>query len=377
MKKDPFNSLPVDETILAALVEGDLGSREADAVRERLLAADPDLAAMVELIERDRVMLRALGDETPPTGLAESVVARLEREALLGLSGGGAEHGSIPISVVRPARGRRAGFAGWITSPAGAGLAMAAVLALAVGVALQFVGPRGTRPAGTGEGGVLPGEASLAQSQPDAEPRVLGEAPIPPEAREQPLALAAAPAAGADAARIFTDDPGRALELLAEGRLLVRVRAAAPEAASAELGRIAERPVRPNEAYRFAREVPEPLALAMETRYAPVAGKTGPVEFASDELSRRPTAERPEAREATSALEAVYLADTRLDASALASLRHALSLGDGKVAEFEELAEPLDLPRVLTPDAVLWWSREPSEWSRRAYVPVVIERVER
>ncbi|HZW11042.1 MAG TPA: hypothetical protein VFF69_14160 [Phycisphaerales bacterium] len=368
----------MDETILAALVEGDLGSREADVVRERLLAADPDLAARVELMERDRVMLRALGDETPPTGLAESVVARLERDALLGLSGG-ADHVSMPVSVVRPGRTRGTGIAGWMTSPAGAGLAMAAVLALAVGVTLQLTGgPRGAPLGGSGrpvEGNPLMGEPSLAQHEPAPEPRVLGEAPAAPE--QQPIALAAEDAPEPVLERVFTDDPDRALALLAEGRLLVRVRAAAPDAAAAELARLAERPARPNEAFRIAADVPDPIVLAMESRYAPAAGEPGPVEFASSEPSHRAAPDRPDVREPTSMLEAVYLADARLDASALASLRHALALGDGKTAEFEELPEPLDLPGVLTPDAVLWWARDPSEWSRRGYVPVVIERVER
>ncbi|QKK07100.1 MAG: hypothetical protein HND58_02280 [Planctomycetota bacterium] len=69
--------------------------------------------------------------------------------------------------------------------------------------------------------------------------------------------------------------------------------------------------------------------------------------------------------------------DARRDSAAIASLNAALSLGDGQVAVFEALTEPLELPGVLTPDAVLWWSRPASSWSERRYVPVVIERVDR
>jgi len=377
--KDPFNSLPVDETILAALVEGDLGGREADAVRERVLAADPELAATIELMERDRVMLRALGDETPPAGLAESVVARLEREALLGLASGEPASARPPVSMVHAARRRPSGAARWMTSPAGAGLAMAAVLALAVGVTLQVIGPgRGgspsPRPELIDEAGAAPGPLALDGG--GAEPRVAGDRPAPPAltraADEEPAALASQTP---EAERTF-DDADRALALLAEGRLLVRVRAAAPEQATAELARLVSRQPRANEAFRLADQVTEPVALAMERRFAPASVEHDPLIYAAGE-DQPPGEDRAEVRPAESALESVYMADARTDRAALASLLAALSLGDGKAATFEELPEPLELPRVLTPDAVLWWGRSPGEWSRRAYVPVVVERVER
>ncbi|VAX41833.1 hypothetical protein MNBD_PLANCTO03-992, partial [hydrothermal vent metagenome] len=117
---DWLSDLPIDIDTLAALVEGDLGCQEADAVRERLLAHDPELATRVEMMARDRVMLRTLGDEQPPAWLAESVLARLEREALLGLAEGDPLTGSLPISSVRTVRpSRLAGAARWMFSPAG------------------------------------------------------------------------------------------------------------------------------------------------------------------------------------------------------------------------------------------------------------------
>jgi hypothetical protein len=380
MARETSNPFPMDESILAALVEGDLDVREADSVRERLLAADPAWAARIELMERDRVMLRALGDETPPNGLTESVIARLEREALLGLASGEPASGRPPVSIVRPAQhGRDGGFGRWMFSPAGAGLAMAAVLALAVGAALQVIGPRPApvpplAPDLASEAEANPAGAIALDRHGPSERAVMGDPapqPSPEGASDRPAALALEQP---QPDRTFSE-PERAVALLAEGRLIIRVRAAAPEEATAELGRIAGRQFRPNEAFRLQPEISEPLALAMERHFAPPAIDDAPRVLAADD--DRPVAIEPRTVEQPlSSLESIYLADARLDRAALASLLAALSLGDGRVAVFEELAEPLELPRVLTPDAVLWWGRAPSEWSRRAYLPIAIERVE-
>lgn len=375
MGTDPFHNLPFDDDTLAALVEGDLGSQDVDAMRERLLAADPRLAAVIECMERDRIMLRALGDERPPRGLSESVVARLEREALVGLAQGEPTTGSLRVSTIRHTHSDRRGLAGWFTSPLGAGLAMAAVLALAVGVALQFTGPRPiATPGAGGPAPTLPSETAIAlENQSRAAAKVLDDVPQAPGPDLPPLTVAAgAPETGP--APMPVEDIDRALALLAEGRLLVRVRVAAPDQAIADMGRLANQPNRPGKAFRIEHEVSSAIALAMEQRFAPAAAE--PAVFAAD--TGHPGAE-PFARTTPrrSPLEAVYMADARMDKAALLSLQAALSLGDGRVAQFEELPEPLALPQVLTPDAVLWWSRPPGEWSSRAFVPVVIERVDR
>ncbi len=104
-----LDRLPIDIDTLAALVEGDLDSREADEVRERLLTADPELAHRVEMMCQDRVAVRTLGDERPPAGLAEAVIARLEREALVGLADSGAARHDPDLACAHPparARGR-------------------------------------------------------------------------------------------------------------------------------------------------------------------------------------------------------------------------------------------------------------------------------
>lgn len=376
MRSDTFDNLPVDESTLAALVEGDLRGPEADAVRERLLRADPALAARIEMMEHDRLMLRAMGDETPPPGLADAIVATLEREALLGIAGDD-ERGPIPISTVPGAASSSRGFGRWIASPAGAGLALAAMLTIAAGVTLQFMG--GSRPAtppigpGSNSAGLLPDVAT--NDAPDVRretgPRVAGDVAQPEPPQASVAAEADRPAPPAEL--FFTDDFERAAALLAQGRLLVRVRCTDPGVAASAIDRLAARSARPGEMWRIGEDVSSPVILAMESHFAPEPIDTAPFVIASEES----VPERVRRTQPRSALEGVFMADTRTQPAALAALRAAMSLGDGQHAVFEELETPLETGRVLTADAVLWWARAPEDWSRRAFVPVVIERVDR
>lgn len=382
-----LNDLPIDIDTLAALVEGDLGCQEADAVREQLLAADPELATQVEMMARDRVMLRTLGDEQPPAGLAESVIARLEREALLGLAQGDPLTDSLPISSVRVVRPSRvAGVARWMISPAGAGLALAAMVVLAIGIGLQFL------PSGSGSGSSpLPGpiaendrnldERTIASGDSATTPVVAADVPdAPGDERTERILAESQTSAEPDPAMLFTNDWDRALALLAEGRLLVRVQSFDPETTIAQLGRFTDRAARPGEAWRLGTDVATPIAVAMEAKFAPMVMETEPTQFAASDMpeaGRDARSLRNAKVSPPSVLEAIYIADTRLDRAAMASLRSALSLGDGQVAVFEEFALPMDLPRVLTPDAVLWWGRPASEWSERVFVPIVVERIKK
>lgn len=371
---------PVDLDTLGALVEGDLEAREAEAVRERVLRADPDLARRIEMMAEDRVMLRLLPDEPAPEGLGEAVVARVEREALLGLSGGDGD-GPIPISRYETQReGRR-----WLTTPAGAGLAAAALLALVVGVMMQTLPWNGGGPAPAGpRADALAGGDPVRDVQPlamaplEAARAVAADAPAAAdvaELRAEPGAEGLTLAALEESERTFTDDWDRALALLREGRLLVRVRSASPPETLARLEPLHARSSRAGEAWRLEETVSQTVASAMHARYAP-ASQGASLMLADGAAAARaePLADPVSQR---SALEAIFLADARCDRSAMASLLAALSLGDGQVAVFEELAEPLELPGVYTPDAVLWWSRPVQDWAERRHVPVVLERVER
>ncbi len=383
---NPFDDLPIEADTLTALIEGELDGNTAHEVRERLLKADPELAQRVELMARDRVMLRTLGDETPPEGLGDEIIAQLEREALLGLRAGEPSTGSLPIARmarIHHRRTRRQGSGRWLTRPAGAGLAVAALLVLAAGVVLQLV-PNSTPPAPGPVASAETDDTPLAVASETTSPAPVVAADVP----DAPAALAAKTAAGdaapaeiAEAApvtgELFTDDWGRALALLDEGRLLVRVRSASPEATLARLEPLAARAPRAGQAWRLEDGVTEPIATAMQQKFAPTAVDTTPLRLAADAGPAEPLVDRSHLQPARSAMAGLYLVDARRDTAAMASLNAALSLGDGQVAVFEELTEPLELPRVLTPEAVLWWSRPASSWVERRYVPVVIERVER
>ncbi len=383
---NPFDDLPIEADTLAALIEGELDGDAAHEVRERLLTADPELAQRVELMAQDRVMLRTLGDETPPEGLGDEIIAVLEREALLGLRAGEPSTGSLPIARmarIHRRRTRRQGSGRWLTHPAGAGLAVAALLVLAAGVVLQLLpnsSPPTPGPVASGETDNSPLEIASETTSPA--PVVAADVP------DAPVNLAAESAAGdaapieiADAAPVagdlFTDDWDRALALLDEGRLLVRVRSASPEATLARLESFTARSPRAGQAWRLEDGVTESIATAMQQKFAPTEIDTSPLRMASDSGSAEPLVDQSNRQPARSVMEGLYLVDARRDTAAMASLNAALSLGDGQVAVFEELAEPLELPSVLTPEAVLWWSRPASSWAERRYVPVVIERVER
>lgn len=377
--------LPIEIETLTALIEGELSGPEAHEVRERLLDADPDLAHRVELMSQDRVVLRTLGDELPPEGLDEAILAQLERAALLGLQNGEPGTASLPVSRVGHLPQHRRRRMPWLHRPAGAGLAAAALLVLSVGVLMQFL-PSGPRPSPVGP--IASGEtaadtaASAVSAAESARTAIAADVPTPPP--ETTLAAAdtsaeqesSRPGTEPVTGEIFTGDWDRALALLDEGRLLIRVRSASPEATLTRLEPLSARPARAGEAWRVENDVTEPLAVAMHQKFAIPLPDPADQFIAAENGVRRPLVV-PSLDEGRSPLEGIYLVDARRDSAAIASLNAALSLGDGQVAVFEALTEPLELPGVLTPDAVLWWSRPASSWSERRYVPVVIERVDR
>ncbi len=142
----------------------------------------------------------------------------------------------------------------------------------------------------------------------------------------------------------------------------------------------------PSQAWHLERDVPSTVLASVDALLTPetVPVATGPIVMADSQNPDHARLAAPDSDSSqaprvqpVSALSAMYLADTRHDTAALASLLAALSLGDGQRAVFEELAKPVQIPPVYTQESVLWWSRSPSQWVRRANVPVVVERIER
>ena len=448
MGSDAFDNLPIDIDTLAAFVEGDLDCHEADAVLEGLLQAEPELAAQVEMMARDRVMLRTLGDHTPPAGLGESVLARLEREALLDLRDDGALPHALPVSKVLPVKSSRWFFrrpvVGAIGVLAAAGLVIVSGIVLQLGnsgpgnsdqthTPLPPMAKADTTPTTTptipNERAANPSSAADHSAQLDlASSNALPETqhdfaqaaqavpagtrvgadhpaqPVAPDANHTTVpfgmktlatnttdvGLAAADATGLESAEPvenrFFADASRALALLDEGRLLVRVQSVVPLRTTNNLAQLVSRRSSPSQAWHLERDVPSAVLASVDALLTPetVPAVTGPIVMADSQNPDHARLAAPDSDSSQaprvrpiSALSAMYLADTRHDAAALASLLAALSLGDGQRAVFEELAKPVKIPPVYTQESVLWWSRSPSQWVRRANVPVVVERIER
>lgn len=119
----------IDDATLMAFADGELDAASAARVAEAV-AGDPDAAARVELFRRTRAVLSAAAGMRPAGPVPEALLARVQ--ATLAEARARAAPEVVPL---RPKRG-----------PAAWGMALAASLALAVGVAGGFRIARG--PAG-------------------------------------------------------------------------------------------------------------------------------------------------------------------------------------------------------------------------------------
>lgn len=370
----PHPRRTINDDLLAALVEGDLSPAEERAAREAL-RADPRAEALVASMRRDRDLLRALGDEPPPPGMSERVQAALEREALVGLSSGPPLSDSPPVWNIPKVR--RSGRRFWL-SPAGAGLSMAAVLALAGGVTLLMLRPPAPKPIelASNDNGAIEQVPEIDRPELTA---IAADSPEHPNPIEESPAFASVGArAPSDFPSVEFDDAERAAALLREGRLLVRVRAPEADAVLEHLDALASRSVPRSPAWRLA-PAPEGEALAsIREHVAPpidASRALDPWMIAGDDdiaFTRVESLAAP-----VDPLAGAYLADTRVSAPALASLTAALSDHGGARVTFEELNAPMPIPDVITTEALLWWSRPVRDWTPRANVPIVVERADR
>src|SRR5688572_19836588 len=71
-----------DPTELLDLIEGDLDARAAESLRARL-AHDPQAAALVDSMMRDRASLRSLEHPVPPQDLIAAIEPMLTRPMLI------------------------------------------------------------------------------------------------------------------------------------------------------------------------------------------------------------------------------------------------------------------------------------------------------
>jgi hypothetical protein len=225
----------VDELDLLGWVEGDLPRARQQPV-EDLLAREPRLRALLSSMSADRAALRAMPAPAAPADLLSRVEAQLERDLLVGLSGPSTDTLDIPISRVTV---KGDGVLARI-SPAlrYASLAASVLIVGALGIVMwpSLTSSRSRQPSGAqpptlitpGPLAAAPAESSTeASSAPSGVAagiinNALAKAEPTPSLTD--LAIAQADIADALTPADESITPDRALELLREGRLAVRIR---------------------------------------------------------------------------------------------------------------------------------------------------------
>lgn len=393
-----------DESDLLALIEGTPIPAERAARLRECLANDPRLAELAALMRADRDAVASLPEVSAPADLLDRVEMLLEREALVGLARSEATAAShdLPVSAVIPARRP------WPSMRYGAPLAAAAAVLLIAGGVLMLI--PGKRPA------LIPGPITgtdptigsghttdIARGNPTKtttnEHDTNDPAPVPPvvvATGPQPDAPTVTPgtdttpaASPAIAKAAPTIEPEKLLAAAADGRLVLRLRAAPDKvigrvealrgntraihvetmtegqrslAARAYVEAWSARPM-PAELIKPVPSLPEPGPLASNT--------PGNAPRPEPSVSRDTTPSMP--READPILSSqAYIAAVPATVDGLEALRNAL--GNKLVpADWQILPAPLALDAPADASSVLWWTSPPTAWARRFSVPIVVQ----
>ena len=352
-----------DEGDLLAFVEGELDAGRTTEM-EAALARNPDVAALVEGMRRDREVLLSIEDEPAPPDLLERVGLALESER--GSSAPQPEFIAVQPGVVRVRPSPMRVFLG---SRRGRQLAAAAGLLLATGVVgmiaasvisrISIGSTRTPTPGAIARG--IDDTPPIVDDAPEPEVIAAHEGDKPTPVTEEPPTEAVA------VAEPMT--PERAAALLAEGRLAVVIPDVRAGGVAASLARLAEGSDGSGR-WRVRGDVPRELAAALlpATRHEIETGPGAPVIAGEDELPT-PAFETRTRRGGEASL---FLLETPAKLGALSEALEALAGRIGVTPELIELDEPVAAP-PSPPDArsVFWWTRPIDEWDR-AVVPVVV-----
>lgn len=373
MTHSPSN-LPPDEATLLDYIEGDL---TPEAARRVELSLKPAELARMRAIRGDAAEIRNLGDLRAPAGLLAGVADALERDMLLGVrEDGELLSDSLPISRIET-RVRRRSFVG------ARRLALAAGFVLLVGGA-AFVGYSMLKPPVSSmthsEERPLALNSGPSVSNPVDQPGATGDLALA-EQGDNPAAIESSsrgtpssgtPVAQAPPTPLTLDE---AVALLEQGRLVIRVRCAAPEPIVDFLAKVDER----SADIRLSDQVPVELAAAV-LEAAPSRGghdeSPAPFVFAGDEPPPgqidieweipgfTPVAFDPR----------IVLLEMNADNRTLAAAVRRLTQQTGHEVVLEAVEGALALPPARpSAETLLWWTRPAYEWTPRAVVPVVIE----
>lgn len=385
---DPIRPDPrrdqVDELDLLGWVEGDLPRARQQPV-EDLLAREPRLRALLGSMSADRAALRSAPAPAAPADLLSRVEAQLERDLLVGLSGPSTDTLDIPISRVTV---KGDGILSRI-GPAlrYASLAASVLIVGAIGIVMwpSLVSSRTNQPSGTqpptlitpGPLAAAPAESSTeASSAPSGVAagiinNALAKAEPAPSLTDLAIAQADIADALTPADESITAD--RALELLREGRLAVRIRTLDRDRT---LVRLASIHAEPRPTWSLLDRADETVVAALTPKPAQPESTLDPSTLASSRGhsdAPRPSITIPPAPSPTP--RAVYIAEVDATARALATLRGVLGSGSNQVAEFVALDAPIATPDAASIESILWWTRPPSGWVSRRTIPVMVDPV--
>lgn len=368
MRTDPnqpdFTSLGLTEADVAAWVECELPRERHEAVGVAI-DSNPVLARRLRAMRADREAVRALPEVFAPEGLLETVEATMERQALLGLVDGVELNNAPPLSIIRTARRP----IGEVLSLRLVPIRFAAAAAILLMVAsAAYVGIwKLSQPTGTPEP-IAFSDTLDAGTESVAGTELVAAALQEPEAQpanEVPSHVTLAQSTAPD----LIEEPSvigivEALELAAQGRLVIRVTSLSANTALRDLGALAVRPASGTDQWRFSSNVPDHVTAEL----SPGEMTFEPFSIADDRGFERPVLniDRP-------TLTGVYMADARLTPESLESLLQALA-EDGRTATFTALDEPIDLgPRPVLLSEIVWWTSSPTDWAIWTRVPVVFE----
>jgi hypothetical protein len=380
MSTDPFqpdlSSLGLTEADVAAWVECELPRDRHESVG-LAIETNPALAKRLRAMRADREAVRAMPEVHAPEGLLDAVEATMERQALLGLSDGVELTNAPPVSVIRTTRRPLSETFSLRTAPTR--LAAAAAILLMVGSA-AYVGiwqlSKPTAP--TNPIATLGSPDANTNTSTDTVPdpdTVLAAAtpkqpnPQPPYANSMRLAFSQSTFADNPALQGLPADPiamgtSEALQLAAQGRLIIHVSSPDAGAALRNLGSLAVRSAGAADQWRLTSDVPDDIVATL----SPGEPTIEPFSIANDKKFEQPVLniDRP-------TLTGVYMADARLTPESIESLLEALA-ADGRTATFTASDEPIDLgTRPVRLDEVVWWTASPTDWAMWTRVPVVFE----
>ncbi len=378
----------VDELDLLGWVEGDLPRARQQPV-EDLLAREPRLRALLGSMSADRAALRSAPVPAAPADLLSRVEAQLERDLLVGLSGPSTDTLDIPISRVTVRGDSVLARMGRAPALRYASLAASLLIVGAIGIVMwpSLTSSRTNQPSGAqpptlitpGPLAAAPAESSIeASSAPsgvaaDIISNALSKAEPAPSLTD--LAIAQADIADALTPADESITPDRALELLREGRLAVRIRTLDRDRTLLRLASIHSEP-RPT--WALLDRADETVVAALTPKSAQPETTLDPSTLASSRGhtdAPRPSITIPPSPPPTP--RAVYIAEVDATARALATLRGVLGSGSNQIAEFVALDAPIATPDAASIESILWWTRPPSGWVSRRTIPVMVDPVGR